>query len=391
MSLGYQISMVLPRNLRLRTAADWADWIMALETHARDRGVWDQIDPARTQKDGSPNAPTEPTPIKLKDVKEYIRTEFGMPDPDLQLQLRVHDALLKETQDERREYDAFVKRETEIRDWIAATVDTGVYQAALLMTASNTEETQQLLSIKEILQRLVKRLDCYQGYLKRQAQVEYMAVLEEMQRPNLDIEAWYTRWCKAYARGIKYAVSDVKDERGMDEFLQAVDRAQLDPTWHESTTDPDSKDKAPTTLPDLVTDLLGYRRYKRTSETLAEFHRLRDCPPEGESAVNDQGPYFCPCKRGNNKHSWSPETCAILEYAIRGACERRLAYKPSKKQSKEVRERLREDRWASLRRTLEAKGWEVEDRGNDASAGPSTQVFFDEDSDDLGFGTTRSS
>lgn len=409
--------MVLLHDIKLQVGADWIDWIMALETHARKIGIWDQIDPYKSQGDDTPPAvaPSEPTRIRLKHVKGYIRTEFGVVEPDLQLQVQVHKALLDEYRDDKREYDAFVRREEEIRDWIVSTVDAGIYQAAMLTTAAKTQNTHksqhgrgEQTPIREILQRLVKTLDCFQGYLKRQARMDYVAVMREIESPSLDFDVWYARWCRAYVRTVKYGgPPEGSEQKGMKAFVQAVDEAGISPRWsgmmsalvQDNQQDGDEKE-APRTLPDMVADLLGYRHYTAAVKALSEMDQV-DPPSPQEDHGGDGGnggnkvpqeeqgaSYSCPCEPGPGEHSWAPESCAKLEYAVRGTCERDPAQKPSEKGSKEIRERLEGDRWESLRQTLKERGWMAVAGEEDGSAQPSTQLCFDEDAGDVEFGAS---
>ncbi|KAI9898047.1 hypothetical protein N3K66_006407 [Trichothecium roseum] len=363
--------MVLPHDIKLQVGADWIDWIMALETHARKIGIWDQIDPYKSQGDDASAAaavaPSEPTRIRLKHVKGYIRTEFGVVEPDLQLQVQVHKALLDEYRDDKKEYDAFVGREEEIRDWIVSTVDAGIYQAAMLPTAARTQDThkwqhgKEQTPIREILQRLIKTLDCFQGYLKRQARMDYVAIMREIESPSLDFDVWYARWCRAYVRTIKYGgPPEGSEKKGMNAFVQAVDEAGISPRWssmmstlvQDNQQDGDEKE-APKTLPDMVADLLGYRHYTAAVKALSEMDQMDPPSPQkdDEGGGGDEGPqedqrvsYSCPCEPGSGEHAWAPETCAKLEYAVRGICERDLAQKPSEKEAREIRERLEGDR-----------------------------------------------
>ena len=75
-----------------------------------------------------------------------------------------------------------------------------------------------------------------------------------------------------------------------------------------------------------------------------------------DNTSSDKAGYECLCLTESRRHRWSLDTCSFLELAVIRKTDRKLRRMPSKAQLNEMKQRLGQKRWKSLRQDLTDKG-----------------------------------
>jgi hypothetical protein len=185
-------------------------------------------------------------------------------------------------------------------------------------------------------------------------------------------QRWYQDWNKALSRARTYRIPEIDGFLATKDFLEAIS-VRLAPTWGSQQ------------LADvIVAKELGepvrtLDQFGRAFESLLQQATFQRHNSSGVFATlggrQDRGRpagHNCPCKESRDeRHSWRPADCIILEMAVRGTSERSLSSPPSLQELEATRTRLKLRIYSDLRDQLRRKGWPVpqEEGGSGGSSG----------------------
>ena len=170
------------------------------------------------------------------------------------------------------------------------------------------------------------------------------------------MEKWHSTWVTALNRAKNAKLTEVEGNQGIADFLDAIS-ARYAPDWatrkREEIFEAEVEGRELNhTLEIYAAQFLAITRnapQTKKHQAYATLGQITDQPAEQAQ------PLKCPCMRpgSNFKHKYSPDECALLEYAITGQRAQDCKIRVSKSWIKNIRERYEDDQFLSLRTKLE--------------------------------------
>ncbi|KDN69006.1 hypothetical protein CSUB01_11574 [Colletotrichum sublineola] len=249
-----------------------------------------------------------------------------------------------------------------IEAWVRSTVDPALLSPArmeILDGSSKTgDPTRKDMTLRTLLKVLKRHCAPNDSTTLTSVREEYLAVLTRA-NTNINAASWHADWQKCYLRGKQYDIPEVQGNLATKSFLRAVS-AQLAPTWgrealnrviENETTNKDnlSLSKYRAIFIALHHEETLTKGKGKVAGVYATLSDRSDRNPETHSSrIKD-----CPCG--------IPATCNPAEYphvklAVQGI-SRQATLKQTAEESAKIKERLREEKWQSVRYALINKGW----------------------------------
>ncbi|KAK2035773.1 hypothetical protein LZ31DRAFT_451947, partial [Colletotrichum somersetense] len=187
---------------------------------------------------------------------------------------------------------------------------------------------------------------------------EYLAVLARA-NTNINPASWHADWQKCYLRGKQYGIPEVQGNLATKSFLRAVSN-RLAPTWGKEAlnrvVENETTNKENLSLSDYGAIFIALHHeetlMKGKGKVSGVYATLSD-RSDGNFESHSPKMRECPCGVPATCH---PADCPQVEMAVRGV-SRQTNLKQTQEESTKIREKLKEDRWRSVRYALINKGW----------------------------------
>ena len=234
-------------NILLKGRSDWPYWFAQLELHARDKAVWDQINPdAKTvqpideQEPDYPELPEQPTQHDFQDnaneddQADELDNEPTNPPTNKTYEqaLKDYERTLKNHPENVQRYKVATAKWTRtaaklsnIRDWINKTVSPDLMAPASIKLLNTRESTPQALI--RVLKNDLAPTDSNTMNLVRQ---QYRAHLEKARSGRMSPDKWFNEWQVLYGKAQAFRVSEVEGQLALTDFLDAL-APRIAPEW----------------------------------------------------------------------------------------------------------------------------------------------------------------
>lgn len=365
-------------SVLLHDRKSYPTWFLQLKFHCMLRGIWEQVDPEEPDQPNSlTDIPVQPTLESVLNSKraaaqtDYIKqlgnwnqsdqaTRGAAPvepeEPDHDKAVLELDQLQKQWNASNTVTSIVSNRHLAVWNWVNRTVD-----ASLLASAQVKIVTQGTATLQRVIRALKDHLAPSPSSARTTAAEEYRATLKTARAGGKDPLKWHAQWHRAFLRAQAYDLADVDGVLAAKDFINAVGE-RMAPDWASRAMQDLVRDDelgSPTlTLEQLGAWFvaLGHEGANRSSKGPAVFATLSNQASQRGSR-SDRPKVPCPC---GQTHPWQPEDCARLEMATRGSSK--LAQRLGKSsltpsQASEIRKRLEEASWSTLKGRLSDKGW----------------------------------
>ena len=371
-------------NILLKGRSDWPYWFAQLELHARDKAVWDQINPdAKTvqpideQEPDYPELPEQPTQHDFQDnaneddQADELDNEPTNPPTNKTYEqaLKDYERTLKNHPENVQRYKVATAKWTRtaaklsnIRDWINKTVSPDLMAPASIKLLNTRESTPQALI--RVLKNDLAPTDSNTMNLVRQ---QYRAHLEKARSGRMSPDKWFNEWQVLYGKAQAFRVSEVEGQLALTDFLDAL-APRIAPEWARSMRQHIVMEAA-LGRPDMRMDDLA-RIFTMTlqeqaisnvkgkgSSVFATFGGSPETSRNNKGRSEFSNRKDCPC-RINGTHTWEPIRCRRLQTAITGTAPSgspKIALSDLDKTK--IKERFEKPEWTKLRDQVKDKGW----------------------------------
>ena len=186
-------------QILLRNRSDWPYWIAQLELHARDKAVWDQIDPnGETVPPIDEQEPEYPEPTEQMNTPESDISEVGTTsNPQLSMEklINSHSEKVRRYKVATSKWARTASKLSNIRDWINRTVAADLMAPASIKLLNLKESTPQALV--RILKNDLAPTNSNTMALVRQ---QYQSHLDKARLGRLGPEKWFSDWQVLYRK-----------------------------------------------------------------------------------------------------------------------------------------------------------------------------------------------
>jgi len=367
----------------------WPAWYLAFKYQANLRNLWEVVDPYGEEAPNLMNeAPPEPT--SMTTLIQNLNDERNLPTRqwlELPEELRTantrpaapaaataadvekeYTVLYKEWQVSNAVWSAKASRYQQLMNWVNATVKKDVLQPHLdsLVGAGN-------FTIQGIVVSLLRALAPTDASIEITLRQEYRAVLKQAENGRINPITWHANWFRAYSKGAAMGLSEVQGPLAVRDFLSSL--LKVAPTWAGAQLQTVIMNDE-LGIANLTLEQYGISFYALANSEQAKAHSngspgifatFGGAGSGGnantntkKSSTNQTTLHNCPCKEANAQpHKWEAIDCSILEYAITGATERNMRWKPDKNKIEQIKARLWWKAYSDLRTALQEKGWKL--------------------------------
>jgi transposase InsO family protein len=360
----------------LKSRSDWPYWYAQLELHARDKAVWDQVNPEDEtvlpiddQEPLYPELPPEPEIVQPLSSTATTEQRAQQEDAIIQYEhkLAVRKSAIATHQEDVRKYKVATSRWTRtvaklsnLRDWINKTVSHDLMAPAAIKMLNRKQFTPQELI--RILKNDLAPTDSVTMHLVRQ---QYRAHLEKARNGRITPDKWFNDWQVLYGKAQAFKVIEVEGQLAMTDFLDALS-VRIAPEWARSMRQDIIKDAAlnrPMLSMDDLAKIFTLTLQERAIDTQKGRSTSVYATFGGSGSTNEKTlgrtKNKCPCKK-DGIHPWQPIECRRLQTAVTGSSpEGSIPIKLLEIDKKKITARLNSKEWSTLRNTINQSGWET--------------------------------
>jgi hypothetical protein len=384
---------------KLEGQYNWAEWLRQYQSNAQALGVWHVANPdpgklprpkrthkgyltytafktnwdaATTRNDGLDgiyqDAMSEadckmlgildPLPFEIEGAEKVT---YG--DPDIRSKA-AYNLLLKSIVDE----DYHSIGGTTLYNWATRSVSPALWKSAITRLKA-TEEA----NVRTVVMKLRANIAPLPSMEEDMIRDKIRLVHTRGRQGGINPVKWYDDWSSAVDDGLAIDLPELKGNLPIRDFLSTV--KVLDAEW--AMIRQDEVNVAQTLGKPCPHSLEEYgllfrsHAYNRQSEAERQgiFHTGGGETPQGgkDRKGGNDAKDTCPC---GWRHSWAPESCQTLRYALRGVTNK--GRKPSQARCTRIREIIADKRHTSLRKALKEKQWLLDSdklKSSDTSSG----------------------
>lgn len=143
----------IPSLIKHNAPNQWLKWLRTLRIYARNRGIWEKLDPSRPEHpDDAFEVPQLP---QGEGFTRLIRKKLALKEEDsISVADRVAMFQLLSMEHQRR-HASIEQYDLTIRAWIARTVNTSIYNLAHMRLVSQGKDTYTIKTFLKVLQMFI--------------------------------------------------------------------------------------------------------------------------------------------------------------------------------------------------------------------------------------------
>lgn len=260
--------------------------------------------------------------------------------------------------------------------WIMKTVAKDLLHPSLMRLA-----TQNVNTVQQVVRNLREALGINDATVQSMTGKLYANKLTEATKSGTSMEKWYKEWIALHERAVVYRCREVEGPQAIEDFLRAVG-SRFDPEWARNALkkhwERQRVGKEVKTLEHhgkTFGAIVKHREIDKRTHTQGIFATAtyngsgaNESSTQPRANQNPRGPrnqqngqskeIHCPCSEPTSSwHRWAPEKCYTVKYALTGETPDNGKWRaPGSRRVSEILERLGQNRYKALRRTLKNEG-----------------------------------
>jgi len=384
---------------KLEGQHNWAEWLRQYQSNAQALGVWHVANPdpeklpqpkrtnknyltykafktrwdaAKTHHDGLDD-------IYKDDMSEEDCKKLGIFDP-LPFEIEGTEKVTHGDPDKRSKaaYNLLLKSivdedyhgigGTALYNWATRSVSSALWKSATTKIKA-TEEANVRTVVMKLRANIAPLPSMEEDMIREKIRLVHI----RGRAGGINPVNWYEDWSSAIDDGLSIDLPELKGNLPIRDFLATV--KVLDSDWakihqNELNVAQTLGKPCPHSLEEYGLLFRSHAHNKQAEAKLLHGMFATGGGPAPQGGKDNKGGKDakdnCPC---GWRHSWAPESCQTLRYALRGETDK--TRKPSQARCAKIREFLADKKYASLRKALKEKKWLLDSDKLRASNTPS--------------------